>query len=292
MLNKDSTSLAGKVALITGGGAGIGHAIVQAYAAIGAKIAVAEIKAEKVEALRKELGDAGVDALVSRVDVRNSSQVAEFIEEVKKRFGRLDVLVNNVGDHLGMVKTLEQMSEEEWDQVYQINLRHFFVVTKAALPLMRASGQGGSIINVSSIEGFRANPYNVIYTSCKHAITGFTRTMALELAHDNIRVNTIAPETTDSEQVPLQHLLKPGHAGELLGKPAYLTRSLPSNRFGRPDDHAGAAVFLATELSSWVNGATINVDGGGLAAGGFQRTPKGLWTIIPDVTGSGVQGAE
>lgn len=292
MLNKDSVSLDGKVALVTGGGAGIGRAIVQAYGALGAKIAVAEISADKVEALRAELAEAGVDALVSQTDVCDSAQVADFMADVGKRFDRLDILVNNVGDHLGMVKTLEQMSEEEWDQVYQINLRHLFVVTKAALPLMRRSGAGGSIINVSSIEGFRANPYNVIYTCCKHAVTGFTRTMALELANDNIRVNTIAPETTDSEQVPLEYLLKPGHAGELLGKPAYLTRTLPSNRFGRPDDHAGAAVFLATELSSWVNGSTINVDGGGLAAAGFQRIPSGPWTIIPEVTGTGVQGVD
>lgn len=292
MLNKDSISLAGKVALVTGGGAGIGHAIVQAYGALGARLAVAEIKADKVEALRKELADAGVEALVSQTDVRDSAQVAAFMAEVEKRFGHLDVLVNNVGDHLGMVKTLEQMSEDEWDQVYQINLRHLFVVTKAAVPLMRRGGQGGSIINISSIEGFRANPYNVVYTCCKHAITGFTRTMALELANDNIRVNTIAPETTDSEQVPLEYLLKPGHAGELLGKPAYLTRTLPSNRFGRPDDHAGAAVFLASELSSWVNGTTINVDGGGLAAAGFQRIPSGPWTIIPEVTGTAVQGVD
>lgn len=292
MLNKNSISLDGKVAVVTGGGSGIGRAIVQAYGELGAKVAVADVNADKVAALRAELAEAGVDALVTQADVCDSAQVADFIAATGERFGHVDILVNNVGDHLGLVRTLEQMSEEEWDQLYQVNLRHLFVVTKAALPLMRKSGQGGSIINISSVEGFRANPYNVIYTCCKHAVTGFTRTMALELANDNIRVNTIAPETTDSEQVPLEYLLKPGHAGELLGKPAYLTRTLPSNRFGRPDDHAGAAVFLASELSSWVNGSTITVDGGGLAAGAFQRTPSGAWTNIPDVTGSGVQGVD
>lgn len=289
MLTKDSISLQNKVALITGGGAGIGRAIVDAYAALGAKLVIAEIDAGKIEQLRKDLAAAGVDALVSQTDVCNSAQVNALIGEIDKRYGRLDVLVNNVGHHLNIVKTLEAMTEDEWDKLYQINLRQLFVVTKAATPLIRRGGRGGSIINFSSIEAFRANPYNVIYTSCKHAITGFTRTMALELAPDNIRVNAIAPETTDSEQVPLQYILKPEARGELLGQPAFLTRTLPSNRFGKPQDHAGAAVFLATELSSWVNGSTVHVDGGGLAAGGFQRTPNGEWTIIPDVTGRDTQ---
>lgn len=277
-------NLKGKVALVTGGGAGIGRAVVEAYRNLGADICVAEIDPAKVEALAYDLGEA---ALVSMTDVRESQQVASMMEAIDRKFGKLDILVNNVGHHLGIVKTLEQMEEDEWDALYQINLRHMFVVTKAALPLMRKSGNGASIINFSSIEAFRANPYNVMYTTFKHGITGFTRTMALELAPDNIRVNAIAPETTDSEQVPLAHLLKPGSEGELLGKPAYLTRTIPANRFGRPEDHAGAAVFLASELSTWVNGTTIHVDGGNLAAAGFQRIPNGDWTIIPEVSDKG-----
>lgn len=288
MQSQDMVSLKDKVALVTGGGAGIGRAIVEAYGRLGAKLVVAEIDPGKVESLREALAAAGVDALVAQTDVCDSAQVTPLIAEVEARFGRLDILVNNVGHHLGIFKKLEEMSEDEWERMYQVNLRHLFVVTKAAVPLMRKGGRGGSIINVSSIEGFRANPYNVVYTACKHAVTGFTRTMALELSPDNIRVNTIAPETTDSEQVPLGQMLKPGHEGQLLGETAFLTRTLPSNRFGKPKDSAGAAVFLASELSAWVNGSTIHVDGGGLAAAGFQRTPEGAWTIIPDVTGTGL----
>lgn len=287
MPDNNSISMRDKVALVTGGGAGIGRAIVDAFGALGATLVVAEIDAAKVEALRADLAGAGIEALVAQTDVRNTTQVAALMNEVEHRYGRLDVVVNNVGHHLQIIKTLEAMTEEEWDQLYQINLRHLFVVTRAAIPLLRKSGRGGSIINFSSIEAFRANPYNALYTAFKHAITGFTRTMALELAGDNIRVNAIAPETTDSEQVPLQYLLKPDAPGQLLGRDAFLTRTLPSNRFGRPQDSAGAAVFLATELSGWVNGSTIHVDGGGLAAGGFQRTPAGEWTIIPEVTGKG-----
>lgn len=287
MAKQTVITLQDKVALVTGGGAGIGRAIVEAYGELGAKVVVAEIDEKKIEPLKAELEGAGVEALVSQTDVRDTEQVRQLMEAVDERFGRLDVLVNNVGDHLGVVKKLEEMTEQEWDDMYQINLRHLFVVTRAALPLMRKAGGGGSIINLSSIEAFRANPYNVLYTAFKHGVTGFTRTMALELAPDNIRVNAIAPETTDSEQVPLQHILKPGAEGELLGRQAYLTRTLPSNRFGRPQDCAGAAVFLATELSSWTNGSTVHVDGGGLAASGFQRTPSGEWTIIPEVSDKG-----
>lgn len=276
-----------KVALVTGGGAGIGRAIVDAYLDLGARVAVAEIDADKVSTLERELGDT---ALVVQTDVCKTDQVAALMQAIEARFGQLDILVNNVGHHLGLVKTLEEMSEEEWDALYQVNLRHLFVVTRAALPLMRKAGGGGSIINFSSIEAFRANPYNVLYTAFKHGVTGFTRTMALELAPDNIRVNAIAPETTDSEQVPLAQLLKSPEQGELLGKPAYLTRTIPSNRFGRPEDCAGAAVFLASDLSAWTNGSTVHVDGGNLAAAGFQRTASGEWTIIPEVTGKGTVG--
>lgn len=284
---QQSISLRDKVALVTGGGAGIGRAIVDAYAELGARIVVAEIDARKVVALREQLESAGVDALVAQTDVCDSAQVAELMREVEQRFGRLDILVNNVGNHLGLVKTLEQMTEDEWDDLYRINLRHLFVVTRAALPLLRKGGPGGSIINFSSIEAFRANPYNALYTAFKHGVTGFTRTMALELAADDIRVNAIAPETTDSEQVPLQYILKENAAQELPGGRAFPTRTLPSNRFGMPRDHAGAAVFLATGLSGWVNGSTLHVDGGGLAAAGFQRIPSGEWTIIPEVTAKG-----
>lgn len=272
-------TLEGKVALVTGGGAGIGRAIVDAFGSLGAKVAVAEIDPKKVEELRAALPKAGIDSLIVQADVQKKDDVARVIQEVDSTFGRLDVLVNNVGHHLWCIKSLEAMEEEEWDALYNINLRQLFVMTKAAIPLIRRSGQGGSIINVSSIEGFRGNPYNIAYTAFKHGVNGFTQGLALELCGDNIRVNTIAPETTDSEQVPLGLMIDPKYK-EIAG------RSLPLGRFGRPSDSAGAAVYLATDLSVWVTGSTVHVDGGGLAASGFQRTPKGDWTIGPIVTDS------
>jgi 3-oxoacyl-[acyl-carrier protein] reductase len=269
-------TLEGKVALVTGGGAGIGKAIVEAFADIGAKLVVAEIDAGKCAALRTQLGEG---ALVAQVDVRNVEQVERLRDDIAARFGRLDVLVNNVGHHLATFGPFEKSTEEQWEGLYDINLKHMFIVTRAMIPLIRKSGEGGSIINISSIEGFRGYPGNVVYTTFKHAITGFTRGLAIHLALDKIRVNVIGPETTESEQVPLASLIKPGNEEAA-------NRTIPLGRFGRPEDHAGVAVFLATELSGWVTGSSIIVDGGGFAAGGFKLTPDKQWTIIPVVSGA------
>jgi 3-oxoacyl-[acyl-carrier protein] reductase len=266
-------TLKGKAALVTGGGAGIGHAIVDAFAALGAQLIIAEIDPAKCNAL----GRSHPESLVVRCDVRNTAEVNSLHDQIAERFGKLDVLVNNVGHHLGSFKPLVDLTEDDWDAQHAINLRHMFLVTRAMIPLMRKAGPGGSIINLSSIEGFRGCPYNVAYTTFKHAVTGFTRSLAIELSSDKIRVNLIAPETTDSEQVPLDRMLKPEYrkAAE---------RILALGRYGRPEDHAGAAVYLATELSAWVTGTTMLVDGGSLAQGIFQRGPDNNWTVVPIVT--------
>src|ERR1700761_3431022 len=153
-------TLKGKVALVTGGGAGIGKAIVEAYGALGARIVVAEIDAGKVEALNAGFKTAGIDGIVIQADVQKTEDVKRVIAEIDAKFGRLDVLVNNVGHHLFSFKTLEAMEEAEMDALYNINLRQLFIVTKYALPLMKRGQAGGSIINISSIEGFRGSSYN------------------------------------------------------------------------------------------------------------------------------------
>lgn len=267
-------SLRNKVALVTGGGAGIGLSIAEEFAAIGADIVVAEIDAAKCDALRARFPY----ALISQTDVRRADEIATLRDAIVARYGRLDVVVNNVGHFLGLRKQLVEQTEEEWQAIYDINLRHMFVVCRAMIPVMKLSGVGGSIINVSSIEGFRGCPYNVVYTTFKHAVTGLTRALAIELAGDRIRVNCIAPETTDTEQVPLDQVFTPEMR-------AIADHTIPLGRLGRPQDHAGAAVFLATGLSSWVTGSCIVVDGGGLAGNVFQRTPTGRWSNMPIITG-------
>lgn len=274
--------LEGKIALVTGGGGGIGRGIAEAYAELGAHVVIAEIDAKRAEDTRKALASIGPEPLVITADVQEKSDVEDVISRIDRKFGRLDILVNNVGDFLGWHSKFERFTEQQWDDLYNINLRHVFVVTQAALPLMRRSGEGGSIINISSIEGFRGIPACAVYAAFKAAITGFTKSLALELGPDGIRVNAIAPETTETPQVPIGGLIPPEHQ-------EHIERWIPLGRFGTPRDATGCAVFLATELSAWVTGTTIHLDGGALAAGGFYRAPDGYWTNLPVVTDRGIR---
>ncbi|GAB3272404.1 SDR family NAD(P)-dependent oxidoreductase [Parahaliea aestuarii] len=267
----------GKIVVVTGGGAGIGRAIAEAFARRGATLAVAEIDPARCDDTAQALGET---ALVKCCDVTRRTDVDAFIGEVGERFGGIDVLVNNVGDFLGVIKPFEFCEDEELDRLYQCNLNSIFMVTRAAIPLLRARGEGGSILAISSIEAFRGIPNCVAYSAFKHAITGFVRSLALELAPAGIRVNAIAPETTETAQVRPSELIAGEHQ-------EHTRRWIPLGRFGQPEDAAGCALFLASALSGWVTGTSINLDGGALAAAGWYRDPNDLWTNVPVVTGNG-----
>lgn len=271
--------LCGKVALVTGGGGGIGRAIVEAYARLGARVVVAEIDAQRAAATERWLADQGCDALVTRTDVCDAAQVDACIAAVEARYGRLDILVNNVGDFLRIFGRFERHTEEQWEQLYDINLKQVFRVTRAALPLMHRTDGDRSIINLTTIEAFRGIPLCPVYSAFKAALTGFTRSLAVGQAPKGIRVNAIAPETTASEQIDLSGIPEANREA--------VSRCIPLGRYGRPGDSAGAAVYLASQLSSWVTGTTVHVDGGTLAAAGFYRTPEGHWTNAPVVSASG-----
>ncbi|MBY0510809.1 MAG: SDR family oxidoreductase [Rhodospirillaceae bacterium] len=266
--------LDGQVALVTGGGAGIGRAIVGAFAELGATVIVAENNPAHVESLQKEFGG---KHLISQTDVTEEAAVAALFARVKKEIGRLDILINNVGHHLSARAPFENTTTSVWDALYRVNLLHVFLMTQAAIPLIRAGGRGGSIVNLSTIEAFRGIPGLSVYSAFKAAITGYTRSMALELGPDNIRVNAIASETTESEQVKALARVPPEQRD-------HISRWFPIGRFGTPEDSAGAAVYLASNLSRWVTGTTIHVDGGALAAGGFYRTPQNKWTHFPIIS--------
>lgn len=280
MLDRRASSLDGKVAVVTGGGGGIGRGISETFAAHGARVVVAERDAsrarETVEAIRKS----GGQALECVVDVQERSELAKLLAATLSTFGGVDVLVNNVGDFLGS-KPFAQTSEDDWEAQYRINLKHVFYCSHAFVPRLIEQGRGGSIVNVSTIEAFRGIPNCAVYSAFNCGVTGFTRSLALELGPHRIRVNAIAPETTETLQVPIQRWLNPEHRQRV---PYWI----PLGRFGTPDDMAGAALFLASELSAWVTGTTIHVDGGALAAGGFYRTPSGEWTNLPVVTAGGI----
>jgi NAD(P)-dependent dehydrogenase (short-subunit alcohol dehydrogenase family) len=269
--------LTGKVALVTGGGAGIGRSIAESFAAYGARVAVIEIDPARADAVRESLGP---DALVVAGDADNVETVTGAMAAIEARFGRLDVLVNNVGDFLMIRDKFGDTTEEQWDALYRVNLRNMFVVTRAAIPLLRKAG-GGSVINVSTIEAFRGIPNHAIYAAFKAGITGFTQSLAVELGPEHIRVNAIAPETTNSEQVKATSRVPPQNK-------EHLPRWFPIGRFGEPSDSAGAALFLASDnLSGWVSGTTIHVDGGALAAGSWLRMADDRWTHLPIIDRDG-----
>lgn len=278
MEGRDLLGLEGRVALVTGGGAGIGRATVRLLAEAGMAVAAAEIDPARAAALAAE----APQTLVVEADVRRAEDCARLVAAVRDRHGRLDVLVNNVGDFLRIQRDFEATTEAEWEALHAVNLRHMFLVTKAALPLMRASGEGGAIVNVSTIEAFRGIPRTVVYAAYKAAVTGFTQSLAVELGQHGIRVNAVAPETTDTAQIVADARVPAENRDDL-------ARWFPIGRFGRPEDSAGAILYLASpRLAGWVTGHTILVDGGALAAGAWMRLPGGAgWTHLPVILSDG-----
>jgi 3-oxoacyl-[acyl-carrier protein] reductase len=270
--------LAGKVALVTGGGAGIGRATADLLGRVGMRVAIAEIVPERAADVRAAFEAAGVDALVIEADVRKAADTRRVIEAVDARFGRLDVLVNNVGDYLGFKDEFVDSDETQWQALYEVNLLHMFHMSKAAIPLITRSGEGGSIINLSTIEAFRGIPLTVVYAAFKSAITGFTQSLAVELGQHGIRVNAVAPETTNSAQIVATSRVPPENR-------EYLKRWFP---IGEGADSAGAVLYLASpSLSGWVTGSTIVVDGGALAAGAWMRMANDAWTHLPIIAADG-----
>jgi NAD(P)-dependent dehydrogenase (short-subunit alcohol dehydrogenase family) len=261
--------LAGRVAVVTGGGGGIGRGISEVFAANGARVVVAEIDETRATETVAAIVATGGEAVAEVVDVRERSAV----EAMAGRVGPVDVLVNNVGHYLGGRGTFLESDEAEWDALYRVNLHHVFLCTRVFAPAMVSAG-GGSIVNVSTVEAFRGIPSRAVYSAFKAAITGFTKSLALELGHAGVRVNAIAPDLVESLQVPYSRWV-PEEQQELI------PNWVPVGRFGTAEDVAGCAVFLASDLSAFVTGTTVHADGGSLAAGGWFRRPDGTWTNRP-----------
>lgn len=276
----DEQPLAGRVALVTGGGAGIGRAIALAFAAAGADIVIADIIPERCEETATRVREAGREPLPVPTDVTDSGQVAAAVSAAEARFGRLDILVNNAG---GTAKKpfLEQ-SERSWRRHIDLNLVSMLAATSAAVPVMIAGGRGGNIINVSSIEATRAAPNYAVYAACKAGMLNFTRSLALELADEHIRVNAITPD----------YVITPGLRGNIKGPvdretwlepgPAQqeaTRRRIPLARPGEDHECASVALFLASPMSNYVTGAVLPVDGGTSASSGWLRDAEGHWTL-------------
>jgi len=242
---------------VTGGGAGIGRGIARGLSAFGASVAIWERDAATAASAAEEVGGLGITT-----DVRESTEVDNALARTAAELGPVSILVNNAGGVF--LSPLLDTSENGWDALYRANLRHVILCTQRVARLMVEAGTGGSIINITSIEGVRAAPGYAAYAAAKVGVINFTKTAALELAPHDIRVNALAPDITLTEG--MASVAPPGaERGFAL--------TVPMGRPGHVDEMAGAAVFLAGDLSSYVTGQTIHVDGGTQASSGWYHHP-------------------
>lgn len=275
--------LTDRVAVITGGGGGIGRAIALACASVGADVVIGDIIPERCEEVAARVREAGRRSLAVPTDVTDTGQVRALIDSAASHFGRIDILVNNAGGV--SPRPFIDQSERSWRRHIDLNLVSMLAATSAAAPAMIRGGRGGSIINVSSIEGSRAAPNFAVYGACKAAMLNFTRTMALELAEHGIRVNAIAPDYTVTPGLRGNHTgpvdpstwIKPSARQE-----DATARRIPLGRAGMDTECGNAVVFLASAMGSYVTGAVIPVDGGTWASSGWIRDQAGNWTLTGD----------
>ena len=249
------TRVAGKAAIVTGAGTGIGRAIALALAREGAKVAVAGRRREKLGEVAQAIRQAGGEALVTVCDVSSEADSQRAVKDAEEAFGHVNVLVNNAGAL--SVSTVESISVKEWDRLMATNLKGPFLMSRAVLPAMRQAG-GGAIVNVGSVLGLVAMKDRAAYCASKGGVTMLTKAMALDHAQEKIRVNCICPAIVETD------LIRELFSKSEEGRRARDTRlaTLPLGKFGKPDDIAELAVFLASEESSWMTGTAIPVDGG------------------------------
>jgi len=247
--------LVNKVAIITGSGRGIGREIAMAFASEGASVVVADVIGENAHRVVSEIAAAGGIAHAVQVDITDPDQVASMIQEALDRFGRLDILVNNAG--VGLNKPFLTTTLEEWDRNISVNLTGTFLCAQAAARVMVEQGSG-KIINIASISGQRGGEGRAAYGASKAGVILLTKVMAVELADKGLSVNAIAPGPVVTDMSNKTHTQAT--------RRAYLER-IPLRRYGERREIAAAAVFLASDESSFIAGHVLNVDGGFRAAG-------------------------
>ncbi|HEV3130964.1 MAG TPA: SDR family oxidoreductase [Acidimicrobiales bacterium] len=258
-----SRLLDGKVAVVTGGGDGIGGAISALFAQHGALVEMAEVDAGRAERTRRAIEEEGGTVRAHIVDVTDPTGVDRLAAKVLDAHGHIDVLVNNVGDYRPLVR-FEVSTPESWDAMYRVNLFHVLAVTRAFIGTMTARGSG-SIVNIHSVEGLRGYPGEPVYAAMKAAAAHFTTSLAVAVGRSGIRVNGIGPDLTQSPQV--DYLTGFEDHEELW--PSWA----PVGRLGWPEDQARVALFLASDLSGYITGHNIPVDGGTKAGGGWFYSP-------------------
>lgn len=251
------SDLSGRVAVVTGGGGGIGRGYALALAHAGADVVIADIDDDGGTAVAKEVLDLGRRSLFVATDVSEAANTARLAAEIGEAFDGVDIVVNNAAVFAGLPsQALEELDEGLWDKVMAVNVKGVWLTTRALLPLLRARG-GGAVVNQASTAAYLNSPRRLHYNVSKAAVVSITKTLAKELADDNVRVNAIAPGPTDTEA------LKDVPAAAL----ERAVQSQAIKRLGTPGDMAGALLFLVGPDSSWVTGQVLVVDGGGVMLG-------------------------
>lgn len=272
--------LSDQVAVITGAGGGIGRAIALSFANAGADIVIVDNIIERCEEVAARVRELGRRALPVLTDVCDTDQIYAMVDQAKDTFGRIDILVNNAG---GVApKAFLEQSERSWRKHIDLNLVSVLATTSAVAPVMIEGARGGAIINVASIEASRAAPQYAVYAACKAGMLNFTRTLSLELAEHHIRVNAIAPDYT----------VTPGVRGNVKGpvdesiwwqptpeQEKATANRIPAGRSGLASECGEAVLFLASTMSSYVNGVVLPVDGGTWASSGWIRNKQGQWSL-------------
>jgi len=273
---EDRAGLTGKVALIAGGGGGLGRAIALDFARAGMKLVLCDKNEELLDGTVADVTAAGEAPLAALIDVRDADALTQAFTDAIAHFGRIDVLVNVAG---GTFKAdFLDTNVRGWDAIIRTNFGWLLLSTQLAARQMREQGDGGSIINLTSIEGHRAAPGYAVYAGMKGAVGNFSRTLALELAPEGIRINNIAPDQTPTEGMQMNYI------------PEVIQAGIPMGRQGTYEDIGGCALFLASDLSKYVTGTTLHPDGGAFASAGWYNWPGLGYVNNPPASAFGHDG--
>jgi len=249
--------LEGKVAVVTGGARGIGFAIASGLANVGARVCIADIDKAAPEAVR----ELGRDSFSHRLDVTRLDSIDAMVAEVKQRAGRIDILVNNAA--IFDMAPIGEITESSFDKIFAVNVKGLLFTLQAVAREMIAAGRGGKIINIASQAGRRGEPLVAVYCASKAAVISITQSAGLALIKHKINVNGIAPGVVDTPMWAEVDALFAKYEGLAIGeKKRQVGEAVPFGRMGNPDDHIGAAVFLASADSDYIVAQTLNVDGG------------------------------
>ena len=253
-----SGRLGGKVAIVTGGACGIGRATALLFAREGARVLIADRNETTGRETESEISSSGGRAIFERADVTQDADCRRVVDRAVREFGAIHILFNNAG--LIRRASVTELSEQDWDLVMAVNVKSMFLMARGVIPVMAASG-GGSIVNMASGWGLAAGPRAAVYCASKGAVVLLTKAMAIDHGSQNIRVNCLCPGDTDTGMLRSEAQQLGEQADRFLAEAA----KRPLGRVGKPEEIAQAALYLASDASSFVAGSALVVDGGGLA---------------------------